>query len=118
MDVPSGAKWNAATSEPTNLYHPRFVVGIGDDKAGVCPVCIEPEERGGEGVQKWLKVSDISSTDREGIPDPWTVVEEQRLLVPYELCAWRLERLWIALLSSYYDSRWFVVPLPLKSTDD
>ena len=61
MDVPSDAKWNAVSSEPTNLYHPRFVVGIGDDKAGACPICIEPPERGGEAVEKWLKVSSFVS---------------------------------------------------------
>lgn len=59
MDLPDGAKWNAASAEPTNLYHPRFVVGTSDEKAGACPICIEPVERGGEGVTKWLKVSSL-----------------------------------------------------------
>ena len=59
MALPDGAnaKWNAASAEPTNLYHPRFVTGTSDEKAGACPICIEPTERGGEGVAKWLKVS-------------------------------------------------------------
>ncbi|KAL0579707.1 hypothetical protein V5O48_002271 [Marasmius crinis-equi] len=37
-----------------DLYTPRFVKGKGRDKVGLCPICIEPVERGGEGKQLWL----------------------------------------------------------------
>ena len=39
---------------PYDLYTPRFVKGKGRDKVGLCPICIEPVERGGEGRQLWL----------------------------------------------------------------
>ncbi|KAJ8075813.1 hypothetical protein PM082_021445 [Marasmius tenuissimus] len=39
---------------PYDLYTPRFVKGKGKDKVGLCPICIEPVERGGEGRQLWL----------------------------------------------------------------
>ncbi|KAG9075279.1 hypothetical protein FRC06_010178 [Ceratobasidium sp. 370] len=32
-----------------NLYTPRFVRGVGTDKVGLCPICVEPVWRGGEG---------------------------------------------------------------------
>lgn len=56
MPLPAGAFWNK-TGEPLNLYQPRFIKGTGEDKAGLCPICVEPPERGGEGEEKWLKVS-------------------------------------------------------------
>ncbi|KAE9410757.1 hypothetical protein BT96DRAFT_804807, partial [Gymnopus androsaceus JB14] len=37
-----------------DLYTPRFVKGKGKDKMGVCPICIEDVERGGEGKKLWL----------------------------------------------------------------
>lgn len=55
MLPPPDAKWNKG-GEPLNLYWPRFVKGNADDKCGLCPICAEPKERGGEGEQKWLKV--------------------------------------------------------------
>ncbi|KAK1230763.1 hypothetical protein PQX77_006140 [Marasmius sp. AFHP31] len=39
---------------PYDLYTPRFVKGKGRDKVGLCPICIEPVGRGGEGRQLWL----------------------------------------------------------------
>lgn len=35
---------------PADLYAPRWIKGIGGDKMGVCPVCVED----GEGIE-WLK---------------------------------------------------------------
>lgn len=55
IQPPPEAKWNKP-SDPLNLYWPRFVKGNADEKMGMCPVCAEPKERGGEGEQKWLKV--------------------------------------------------------------
>ncbi|KAJ3718319.1 hypothetical protein C8R42DRAFT_585696 [Lentinula raphanica] len=37
-----------------DLYTPRFVKGKGKDKMGMCPICIEEIERGGEGRKVWL----------------------------------------------------------------
>lgn len=56
MQPPDCARWNKA-GDPLNLYYPRFVKGSADDKCGMCPICAEPPERGGEGDHKWLKVS-------------------------------------------------------------
>ncbi|GLB42988.1 putative protein with domain of unknown function (DUF4451) [Lyophyllum shimeji] len=39
---------------PLDLYTPRFVKGKGTDKVGLCPVCVEPPERGGSGRRVWL----------------------------------------------------------------
>lgn len=52
---PDGAKWNKVP-DPFNLYTTRFVKGNAGDKCGLCPICIEPVERGGSGEEKWLKV--------------------------------------------------------------
>ena len=57
MQPPPDATWNKV-GDPLNLYWPRFVKGSGDDKCGLCPICAEPPERGGDGEQKWFKVSD------------------------------------------------------------
>ncbi|BGP12754.1 hypothetical protein JCM10213_008893 [Rhodosporidiobolus nylandii] len=59
MQVPADAKWNKP-GDPLNLYWPRFVKGNADDKCGMCPVCAEPKERGGEGEVKWLKLKNSS----------------------------------------------------------
>ncbi|GAA5850130.1 hypothetical protein JCM8547_001020 [Rhodosporidiobolus lusitaniae] len=59
LQPPEGAKWNKP-SDPLNLYWPRFVKGNADDKCGMCPVCAEPKERGGEGEIKWLKLKNSS----------------------------------------------------------
>lgn len=56
MQPPAEARWNKS-GDPFNLYYPRFVKGSSDDKCGLCPICAEPPERGGEGEHKWLKVS-------------------------------------------------------------
>ncbi|KAJ6510387.1 hypothetical protein C8R45DRAFT_387482 [Mycena sanguinolenta] len=37
-----------------DLYSARFVKGKGVDKMGLCPICIEPKQRGGEGKKVWL----------------------------------------------------------------
>ncbi|KAH6915163.1 hypothetical protein BKA70DRAFT_1557478 [Coprinopsis sp. MPI-PUGE-AT-0042] len=40
--------------DPFDLYTPRFVKGSGSSKVGLCPICIEPRERGGEDKKIWL----------------------------------------------------------------
>ncbi|KAF5348266.1 hypothetical protein D9756_010460 [Leucocoprinus leucothites] len=37
-----------------DLYTPRFVKGKGPGKLGLCPICVEPYERGGENRKNWL----------------------------------------------------------------
>ncbi|BGP36734.1 hypothetical protein JCM10449v2_000636 [Rhodotorula kratochvilovae] len=59
MLPPPDAKWNKG-GDPLNLYWPRFVKGNADDKCGMCPICAEPKERGGESEQKWLKLKNSS----------------------------------------------------------
>ncbi|GAA5923010.1 uncharacterized protein JCM15063_003498 [Sporobolomyces koalae] len=59
MAPPPDARWNKA-GDPLNLYYPRFVRGTAEDKSGLCPICAEPPERGGEGDQKWLKLKNSS----------------------------------------------------------
>ncbi|KAF5378199.1 hypothetical protein D9615_007598 [Tricholomella constricta] len=39
---------------PLDLYTPRFVRGKGVEKVGLCPICLEPPERGGAGRKIWL----------------------------------------------------------------
>ncbi|EJD52320.1 hypothetical protein AURDEDRAFT_180943 [Auricularia subglabra TFB-10046 SS5] len=55
---PAGATFNNPTTI-YDLYTPRFVKGTGREKQGMCPICAEPPERGGEGKQHWfaMKVS-------------------------------------------------------------
>lgn len=55
MPPPDGSELKR-NPDPFNLYNPRFVRGTLNDKSGCCPVCVEPVERGGEGVAKFLKV--------------------------------------------------------------
>lgn len=61
MQPPPESKWNKV-SDPLNLYWPRFIKGVGDEKCGLCPICAEPPERGGDGEQKWFKVLSITPT--------------------------------------------------------
>ncbi|KAI0758654.1 hypothetical protein BD413DRAFT_599210 [Trametes elegans] len=39
-----------------DLYTPRFVKGRGTSKVGICPICHEGIERGGEGKKLWLSM--------------------------------------------------------------
>ncbi|KAI5116522.1 hypothetical protein M0805_000588 [Coniferiporia weirii] len=39
-----------------DLYTPRFVRGVGRDKAGLCPICYESRARGGAGKAEWLSM--------------------------------------------------------------
>jgi hypothetical protein len=39
---------------PLDLYTPRFVKGTGREKVGLCPICVETEERGGQNKKLWL----------------------------------------------------------------
>ncbi|EIM85150.1 uncharacterized protein STEHIDRAFT_148337 [Stereum hirsutum FP-91666 SS1] len=48
-----GAMWNTPR-HPSDLYTPRFVRGRGKDKVGLCPICCESVQRGGEGKKVWL----------------------------------------------------------------
>ncbi|GAA5980204.1 hypothetical protein JCM11641_005505 [Rhodosporidiobolus odoratus] len=59
LQPPPEAKWNKP-GDPLSLYWPRFVKGNADDKCGMCPICAEPKERGGEGEAKWLKLKNSS----------------------------------------------------------
>jgi len=49
----SGATFNEPRF-PLDLYTPRFVKGTGREKVGLCPICLEPEERGGQNKRLWL----------------------------------------------------------------
>lgn len=49
----SGATFNEPRF-PLDLYTPRFVKGTGREKVGLCPICVEPEERGGQNKKLWL----------------------------------------------------------------
>jgi hypothetical protein len=68
MALPTGGAGDPATVwnkgldvEPFDLYKPRFVRGTGSaNKEGMCPICIESVERGGEGVEKWMKVKSLA----------------------------------------------------------
>ncbi|GAA5949569.1 hypothetical protein JCM3765_002707 [Sporobolomyces pararoseus] len=59
MQPPPEARWNKA-GDPFNLYYPRLIKGSADDKCGLCPICAEPPERGGQGEHKWLKLKNSS----------------------------------------------------------
>jgi len=39
-----------------DLYTPRFVRGKGYSKVGLCPICVESTDRGGEGKKLWLSM--------------------------------------------------------------
>ena len=49
----SGATFNEPRF-PLDLYTPRFVKGTGREKVGLCPICVEPEDRGGQNKRLWL----------------------------------------------------------------
>ncbi|CAK5263616.1 unnamed protein product, partial [Mycena citricolor] len=48
-----GGEYNPPRSA-LDLYSPRFVKGRGASKVGLCPICVERRERGGEGKKVWL----------------------------------------------------------------
>ncbi|KAK0502430.1 hypothetical protein EDD18DRAFT_1140772 [Armillaria luteobubalina] len=50
----AGATANAPREGWGDLYTPRWVKGRGADKMGLCGVCVEPRERGGEARAVWL----------------------------------------------------------------
>ncbi|KAF9039346.1 hypothetical protein BJ165DRAFT_1613970 [Panaeolus papilionaceus] len=52
MSHPGGV-YNPPRS-PLDLYTPRFVKGKGAEKVGLCPICVEAPERGGENKKMWL----------------------------------------------------------------
>lgn len=39
-----------------DLYNPRYIKGVGINKMGMCPICCENVERGGQGKEVWLKM--------------------------------------------------------------
>ncbi|KAM0756653.1 hypothetical protein T439DRAFT_376808 [Meredithblackwellia eburnea MCA 4105] len=43
-----------------DLYGPRWSKGTRDEKVGLCPICVEPVARGGEGDEKWLHLRNSS----------------------------------------------------------
>ncbi|KAJ7186725.1 hypothetical protein C8R46DRAFT_1273573 [Mycena filopes] len=43
-----------APRDALDLYSARFVKGSAADKTGLCPICVEPVHRGGEGKKVWL----------------------------------------------------------------
>ncbi|KAI0328945.1 hypothetical protein GY45DRAFT_1305770 [Cubamyces sp. BRFM 1775] len=45
-----------APRDGLDLYTPRFVKGRGTSKVGLCPICHESVERGGEGKKLWLSM--------------------------------------------------------------
>ncbi|GAA95428.1 uncharacterized protein L969DRAFT_300751 [Mixia osmundae IAM 14324] len=53
--APPDAQLNTPTHGDLDLYSPRYTKSSGSDKVGLCPICCEPEERGGEGELKWLR---------------------------------------------------------------
>ncbi|KAJ3552724.1 hypothetical protein NM688_g4001 [Phlebia brevispora] len=57
----AGASYNAPRSQ-SDLYTPRFVKGRGASKVGLCPICVEPCTRGGEGKNLWLSMKFRIST--------------------------------------------------------
>ncbi|KAI5480843.1 hypothetical protein MNV49_006652 [Pseudohyphozyma bogoriensis] len=59
MTPPVDSKWHKSC-DPFNLYNPRFVKGAAEEKMGLCPICVEGVARGGEGVERWLKLKNSS----------------------------------------------------------
>ena len=59
MPCPEGAKFNKI-NDIMSLYTPRFTRGVADEKVGLCPICVESPERGGDGDAKWLKLKNSS----------------------------------------------------------
>ncbi|KAK7018580.1 hypothetical protein R3P38DRAFT_2983345 [Favolaschia claudopus] len=48
--------------EAFDLYSPRFVVKEGGHELGLCPICVEPQVRGGEGKEVWLSTMTSQSS--------------------------------------------------------
>ncbi|KAH9809671.1 hypothetical protein DFH28DRAFT_538640 [Melampsora americana] len=53
---PSNGVYNSPAHGHLDLYTPRFVKGVGSEKVGLCCICAEPRQRGGEDLQLWLKM--------------------------------------------------------------
>lgn len=54
FNVPHPGGEYTPVRDPFDLYAPRFVESAGGDRRGLCPICIEPPDRGGEGKAVWL----------------------------------------------------------------
>lgn len=53
---PPNGVYNSPAHGHLDLYTPRFVKGVGSEKVGLCCICAEPRQRGGEDLQLWLKM--------------------------------------------------------------
>lgn len=53
---PANCMYNSPAHGHLDLYTPRFVKGVGSEKVGLCCICAEPKERGGEDLPLWLKM--------------------------------------------------------------
>lgn len=84
-------EWNG-TPHPWNLYKPRMVRGVKLEKEGLCPICVESVERGGEGEAKWLKVRFSPAVFGRRGADAVRVVEEQLVFVPPFVLSWRRQQ--------------------------
>ena len=66
-----------------DLYTPRFVKGSGSEKVGLCPICVEPISRGGEGTRMILKtkVSAYSKSSNYSLVDPTTHLPTLQIII-------------------------------------
>lgn len=64
-----GCNFNEPAEGPLDLYAPRYVKGSGREKVGLCPICVEPPRRGGEGKKLLLKTK-VSAYSKQSSPDP------------------------------------------------
>ncbi|KAG0142740.1 hypothetical protein CROQUDRAFT_135389 [Cronartium quercuum f. sp. fusiforme G11] len=53
---PLNSHYNIPAHGHLDLYTPRFVKGVGNEKVGLCCICSETKERGGEDLNLWLKM--------------------------------------------------------------
>lgn len=67
-----------APRDPFDLYSARFVKGKGTEKMGLCPICIEPQHRGGVGKKVWLSMKFSAFK--------WSVVVASLFVVPLMRC--------------------------------
>lgn len=69
---------------PLDLYTPRLVQGRGASKLGLCPICVEPRARGGQGRKVWLAMK--FSAFKWSVPTPLYLIfypsEKRNTLTP------------------------------------
>lgn len=56
MKPPPNSNYNTPAHGYLDLYTPRYVKGVGVEKLGLCCICAEPKDRGGEDTALWLKM--------------------------------------------------------------